>query len=449
MNPLADNPTTISAAGLAIGLIASIAFILVPRKYVAIPVFLLVCYMTMGERIVVMGLNFTMLRILLLAGWARVLIRKEFVLPNFNSIDAIVIAWTIIRTINYTLVWGTTTALINRLGYAYDIISAYFLFRFLVRNEEEALRAIRYLAIFIVPLAVCMVIEKLTARNVFSIFGGVPAIPDIRDGVVRCQGPFSHPILAGTFGATSLPLLVALWWKQKSVLCFVGAVAAIVITAMAGSSGPALACAAGMIGICAWTLRRHMRLVLWSAALSLIGLQLAMKSPVWFLLGRFGVFSGSTGWFRGFLIDMAFRHIGEWWLIGTSAAASWHPFLIDVTNQYVEEGFCGGLFTMALFVAMLAAAFRTVGRCARSTNREVASKHLMWAFGAALFAHAVSFVSVTYFDQNFAMFYFLLAAISTCGVVRTVAVPAQNEPERQESPLALAFSKPLLHSAKN
>jgi hypothetical protein len=449
MNSILDTSTSVSAIGLIIGVIASLCLILVPRRYVVVPVFFLVCYMTMGERILVLGLNFTMLRLLLLAGWVRVLIRKEFALPSFNAIDTIVIAWTIVRTVNYTLVWGTTAALVNRLGYAYDIMGAYFLFRILLRHEEEVLRAIRYLAAFIIPLAICMVIEKLTARNVFSIFGGVPFMPEVRDGVVRCQGPFSHPILAGTFGATNLPLLLALWWRQqaKSVLPLISAIAALVITAMAGSSGPALACIAGLMGICFWAIRRHMRIVLWSAFLLAVALQLAMRSPVWFLLGRLGVFSGSTGWFRGFLIDMAFRHIGDWWLIGTTAAATWHPFLIDVTNQYIEEGFCGGLIAMALFIAILAAGFRTVGRQVRWGNSVVGAKHLLWAFGAALFAHAVSFVSVTYFDQNFVMLYFLLAAISVCGTMKAVQASAQKQKEPHESPFALSFGQPMIHSA--
>lgn len=450
MNLYGDSSTLVSSAGLIVGCIAALCFMLVPRKYVVIPVFLLVCYMTMGERILVMGLNFTMLRILLLAGWARVLIRKEYGLLHLNGIDRIVIAWTIVRTVNYTLVWGTTAAFINRLGYAYDIIGAYFLFRFLVRSEEEVMRAIRYLALFIIPLAACMIIEKLAARNVFSFFGGVPLAPEVRNGIVRCQGPFSHPILAGTFGATTLPLLLALWFFQprKSGLPLVSTTCAIVITAMAGSSGPALACVAGIAGMAFWTLRKHMRAIVGMAVLCLIALQLVMKSPVWFLLGRLGIFSGSTGWFRGFLIDMAFRHIGEWWLIGTTAAATWHPFLIDVTNQYIEEGFCGGLIAMILFVAMLAAAFLTVGRYVRSAKPAFRSKHVIWIFGAALFAHAVTFVSVTYFDQNFVMFYFLLATISTCGVLQRAPVPVECELP-QESHFTLSFAPIAQSQVKN
>jgi hypothetical protein len=436
----------ITVTGLAFGLAMALCLLLVPRRYAVVPVFILVCYMTMGERILVLGLNFTMLRILLLFGWLRVLVRREYHLAQFNVIDAVVIAWTIVRTVNYTLLWGTSAALVNRLGYAYDIIGAYFLFRFLVREPKDVSRAIRYLAMFVIPLAAVMVVEKLTHRNLFAVFGGVPFIPDMREGVARCQGPFSHPILAGTFAATNLPLLIAVWWQQRSnhLLVVMAAISAAVITAVAGSSGPALALVAGIVGLCFWTIRSRMRVVQWSVVALVVLLQVVMKTPVWFLMARFSVFSGSTGWYRGFLIDMAYRHIADWWLIGTQAAASWNPFLIDVTNQYIAEGFCGGLIAMALFVAILAVAFRSIGRSVRLAKVSLPSRRLAWALGAALFAHAVTFISVTYFDQNFVMLYFVLAAVSALAVARPAAVLKETEPQT-DSPMALAFSQPVAH----
>ena len=43
----------------------------------------------------------------------------------------------------------------------------------------------------------------------------------------------------------------------------------------------------------------------------------------------------------------------------------------------------------------------------------IAHRKLTWAFGEALFAHAVTYISVTYFDQNFVNWYLLLAMISS------------------------------------
>ena len=56
-------------------------------------------------------------------------------------------------------------------------------------------------ALCMVGLAVLILGEKFSGRNAFAIFGGVPDVAVVRDGVIRCQGPFAHPILAGTFAA--------------------------------------------------------------------------------------------------------------------------------------------------------------------------------------------------------------------------------------------------------
>ena len=446
MNPVVTAGTTfINAIGLSFSLAMALLLLCLPRRYAIVPIIVLICYMTMGERVMIAGLNFTMLRILILFGWLRLLMRHELRRMRWNSVDKVVVAWTIVRTINYTLVWGDSAALINRLGYAYDIVGTYFLFRFLLCEPEDLYRVIRYLAIFLAPVAVLIVGEKITGRNSFAIFGGVPLLSDVRDGVLRCQGPFSHPILAGTFGATTLPLFLALYWKQRPnrALATMGAISALVIIAMAGSSGPALAGFAGILGLLFWPMRRRMRIVRWGCVLVLVALQFAMKSPIWFVLARLTVFSGSTGWYRGFLIDMAARHMNEWWLIGTNAATQWHFYLADVTNQYVAEGFDGGLLAMGLFIAILAQSFGAVGRTIRSGKKSVSIKHLTWALGAALLAHTVTFISVTYFDQNFVMLYFVLAAISTAGAVQvSTAVKSATRQPDPAVPLCLA---PLLN----
>jgi hypothetical protein len=332
---LGDNTQSISATGLLFSLGMSGLLLAVPRRYAILPIVILICYMTMGERIVVLGLNFTMVRILLVFGWVRLLAKGELVRMRWNAVDKLIIAWAIVRTVNYTLVVGSSAALINRLGYAYDIVGAYFLFRCLLRDSEDVYRSIRYLAMFIGPLAALVLTEKVTGRNAFALFGGVPLISEIRDGVVRCQGPFSHSILAGTFGATTVPLFVGMWLYRRSSLSLMmlAVAASTVIVLMGGSSGPVLAYGFGLLALSLWPLRRSMRAIRWGLVLILLTLQFVMNSPVWFIIARASVFSGSTGWFRGFLIDMAIRHIDEWWLIGSNAYASWHFYLADVTNQ--------------------------------------------------------------------------------------------------------------------
>lgn len=418
-----DNSTVVNSTGLLFTLAMAMLMLVAPRRYAFVPVIVLVCYMTMGQRVVIAGLNFTMLRVLLLFAWLRLFVRGEFYRVPWNTVDRLVLLWVAIRTVNYTLVWGDTSALVNRLGYAYDIVGCYFLFRFLVRDTDDMLRIVRFLAIFIIPVAAFMLLEKVSGRNAFAAFGGVPLIPEIRDGVLRCQGPFSHSILAGTFGATMIPLFVggymsgavSIWLTGLSIL----ASTAIVVTA--GSSGPVLAYAFGVLALCLWPLRRYMRIVRWSILLVLVALQFVMNAPIWFVMARLSVFSGSTGWYRGYLIDMTVKHFNEWWLIGSNAAPTWHFYLADVTNQYIAEGLSGGLFAMILFIAIITLSYREIGRSVRSANISRSMRYFSWAMGATLLTHTVSFFSVSYFDQNVVTFYLLLAAIGTLSVSLSTA----------------------------
>src|ERR1019366_3695406 len=117
--------------------------------------------------------------------------------------------------------------------------------------------SVKLLALLVIPLAVLMIVEKTTARNVFSIFGGVPEFTEQREGHLRCQAAFRHPILAGTFGATSLPLFIGLWFqgRRARTLALLGGISACVI-AIAASSGTALmTMLLGGVGFGFWRLR--------------------------------------------------------------------------------------------------------------------------------------------------------------------------------------------------
>jgi hypothetical protein len=147
-------------------------------------------------------------------------------------------------------------------------------------------------------------------------------------------------------------------------------------------------------------------------------LQLVMKAPVWFLLARVDVFNGSTGYHRALLIDRALANLSDWWLVGTQNTWKWaseDDHLFDVTNNYILNGADGGLLTMILFIAIVAIAFKGVGRAVVGSDgkKPEAEVRMLWALGAALFAHAVTFISVSYFDQNFVNWYLLLAVIGT------------------------------------
>jgi len=104
---------------------------------------------------------------------------------------------------------------------------------------------------------------------------------------------------------------------------------------------------------------------------------------------------------------------------------------MDITNHYIMEGVRGGLLRLSLFVALLTVSFAAVGRHVKGIKAADPSasrgdNFFIWALGASLFAHCVTFLSVNYFDQLILVLYWLLAAIASVSAANARACePAQ------------------------
>lgn len=442
MGETAQSASNVAPLGLLFLAVMVIMIWRARREHALFPLLITTCYMPLGQEFVVAGLNLQFIRILILAGWLRVVARGEFRDFRLTPLDKLFLWWSAVTVVLGTLAEPGMSRFINRSGLAFNALGSYFLVRCWVRDFDDVLRGVRFLSLMIVPLALSMIVEKFTARNIFSVFGGVPELTQLRDGTLRCQGAFRHPILAGTYGATLFPVFVGLYFtvpreKRRALL---GAGSAAIVTLSAGSSGALLAFLAGCGGLMLWRMRHNMRLIRWSVVAMIGLLALVMKAPVWYAIGRLSEVVGGTGWYRSHIIDQAIRHFDEWWLVGSTYTAHWapggevvaaDPNNMDIINHYVAEGLGGGIVKLALFVTMIVLCFRIVGRWVRELDDTVLrpAAFLVWSLGACLFAHCVSFFSVSYFDQIVIMYYWLLAVIASLGLVlesRRWALAAQD-----------------------
>jgi hypothetical protein len=443
--------TSLNPIAAAFTLVLSVALAAVPRRFAVIPILMMASYMTAGQGTTVGTLHFPMLRLLLMAGIIRVSARREFRRLRWNSIDTAVSMWMISSVMIYTILWGTTEALVYKCGSVYDAAALYFLFRCFVRSVDDVVRVSKVAAVVITPLAMAMLAEKLTGRNAFWVFGGVPLITDVRDGVLRCQGPFPHSILAGTFGAIWVPFFVGLIWRSEWAAGILGLGSCTMITIAAGSSGPLLTYAAGIFACAMWLLRRHMRKIRWGLVIGLGLLQLFMKSPVWFVIAHAGVFSGSTAYYRAFLIDRAIANFWEWWLIGTRYPHPWGPLLTDITDMYVRVAMDGGLITLILFFLIFKRCFAQVGKYVKSRDAAAEAQITVWVLGAVLFAHAMTFLGVWYWDYNIVNWYAELAMISAVAMLprrmQREGVAVITETELRESDSEDTALRPADHWA--
>ena len=405
--------TLLHPVGLVATLVLGVLMLILPRRTAVLPMIAMACFLAPVQRLVILGLDLNLLRILVLFGWMRLLVRGELHGFRWKVIDKVVLAWVVAGACIYTIQQGTSQALINRLGNAYDALGMYFLFRCLVRTWDDIARTAMGFAVISVPVAVAFLVENQTGYNVFSTLGGVEESTLVREGRIRCQGAFSHPILAGCFWGSIMPLIASLWWndRRQRVWVVIGLGCAAIIVLCCASSTPVISVVIGAMAAALYPFRRHLRTIRWTALIGLVCLHVLMRAPVWHLLSRVQAVGGSTGWHRYHLIDQSIARVGEWWLWGTPSTAHWGMGLRDVTNQYVLEGVRGGLLTLVLFVILIALAFQGLGRRLQRVEHAPAQRAMVWALSVALFMHAMNFLAVSYFGQII-MIWFLILGVA-------------------------------------
>jgi hypothetical protein len=426
------------AVAFALVLVAVLVFSLSRRHLM--PTLLAAFLLIPSDQVIALGpFHFNTLRVIILLGWIRVLCmnvsaRNEFLSGGANGIDKSTIFMGLFGAVNFVLLWREWGAVINQLGELYTIFGAYFLVRFLIRDEEDVRRTVRALAYLAALIAVIMVIEEATRRNPYAFLGGGALA--IRQATLqegdrfRAYGPFGHAILAGVFGATLLPILVGHWWRSREnrVFAFVGVIAATVIVITSNSSTPLMAYGASVGALCLWPLRKHMRTVRWGIVVVLTSLHLVMKAPVWALIGRLDFLAGNA-WHREMLVDNFFRHFGDWWLLGTKSTADWGWDTWDLSNQFVEVGELHGLLPFIFFLAILVYGFKYIGVARKASEGDKNQELFFWALGAALFSHLVAFFGASYFDQTMVVWYAILAMISAVAAPMRQAAALRNKPD--------------------
>lgn len=438
------NVTTLHPLAVVLVVVMAGLLMLLHRRHALWPFLAIVCFVATSQRLVVGGADFTLLRLMVIAGLVRVIAIEPVRYFHWNLLDGIVLIWALaasamplLRAVLHTpeQVGGE---LVYRVGWMLDALGMYFIFRCLLRDLDDVCSAIRGLAWAVILMTPFIALEWMTRFNAFSIFGGVPAITDMRAGRLRCQGAFAHPILTGCFAASAIPLVLSQWGRpslralsRPSILLACGC--ALFIAFASASATPASAVLVALVGAMLLPLRQWMSMLRWSVLAGLIGLHLIMAAPVWHLIARLSSVSSGNSWHRYALIDGAIRHAHEWWLYGSLVGSGhWGHFTHDVTNMYIVQGLSGGVALVVLFLLILAAGFSLLGRMLKALDRAAprdsqarSQRLLIWLVGVALFVHAVNHFGVSYFGQVWMGWYLTLAIIgSLYGIAEAASSPS-------------------------
>ena len=229
-----------------------------------------------------------------------------------------------------------------------------------------------------------------------------------------------HHILSGTSGAVSLALFVRYWTINRK-FSIVGICACMAIVIASNSSGPIAATIFSGGLLFAWRWREYLKHAKKTALFLIFALSLYMERPFYYIVDSIDFTGGSTGWHRARLIESALDKIGEWWLFGTDytrhwmpTGVSWNPNHTDITNYYLHLGVIGGLPLTLCLIAIVWVSGKKLINLALSLYYigEKRAAFANWTLFSVLIAHAASFVSISYFDQMFVLFFILVALIA-------------------------------------
>lgn len=395
--------------------VLAIMVFIVPRRFFLAPFLIAVCFIPAEQRIILVGLDFSALRILVVAGALRLWLRGEARTIKWNRFDKLLLSWACVGAIVYVIQQADTQSLIYKCGTLFDVVGLYYLFRQSIRGWPDILFVLKVLAVFSFVLLPLVAYERVTGRNPFDVLGRVTTY--VREGRYRCNASFGNPILFGLFWVGILPFFVALaLTERRKYIYWAAAATSVFIVFATASSTPIVTLILVILLLPMFHYRRYGKQAVMALCGSVIALHIIMTPPVWHLMARVDVVVGSTGWYRYHLIDQTIKHFGQWALLGTRSTENWvipsYRALTDICNQYILEGVRGGIVTMVLFIAVVGMAVRTTWRCSlKNVSRQ--QQWLAWSICVSILGHCIAFWGVAYFGQIIMLLYLTFAMIGT------------------------------------
>lgn len=339
--------------------------------------------------------------------------------------------------LSFIIVYGPEDGLLRGGALAFDVIVPYFAGRICIRDANDLRRflvlAAPGLAIAGLTLLVEVLLGKAVVRPaVASIFGALPiyengvevglrgAIIEARLGILRASGPFSHPILAGLFLASFLPLYLAS--SIRSWPRYFG-IAASILAFLSVSSSAVLALVMGGAFYLMDFVQRSVRFLNWRLIILVVGstlltLELASKNGAIAILGRY-TFNSQTALYRRLIWEFGTQSVlnNPWfgigfksyerpvWMVKSSVDNNW--LLIAI-----RFGFLPALTLFVVFVA------GTVLLAVSANKRSEVDRRLYVGLAISVFTFGILAFSVAMFSGTQAWFFMLMAVAISLGTAR-------------------------------
>lgn len=370
--------------------------------------------------------------------------RRDFRFAAPDILVVVLLGWI---SLAMYLSSGLEESLTATLAHFTDIVVAYFFARITITD----LQALRKFLILMLPgifvLGTTMAAEAITHTHIFqSIFSSLTGKPVVylsspRFGLMRAMGAFPHPILAGTFLVSFLPLYALAGFRpwprlagMIASLCSVFTVSSVALLAIVASLG---------LLIYNWLTKLIANLT-WSMFFFVVGTfvflaELGTKSGTFTLFIRFASFNATSGYNRILIWRYGTQNVAEspWFGIGYAdwARPVWMGDSMD--NYWLLTAVRFGIPASVLVgIATLIAALMLMRRSMHSSpvDRDCQRGVVM-----SLAVFALSMMSASLWLSVHVWFYMLL------GLTVSLAISARTQVGRPPQADAAGPSEPQLN----
>jgi len=333
--------------------------------------------------------------------------------------DICILAATFWIPIAVTVTMGAERAVSGGGAQFIDIALSYLF----ARAAIHSLRDLRIVMILVMPgltiIGAIIVAESVLGIYILqplalAIFGGIGAsLENVRLGLLRAPGPFPHPILAGLFLASFLPIYILSGIRGAPRV--LGCIAAL-CSFFTVSSAAFLALGVGISLVIYNALVERIKRLTWRlffivSTIGLLVLQFATESGVVNLLIRFSALNAWSGYYRILIWRYGSESVANNPIFGIGYAEYERPFWMttSVDNFWLLLGIQYGL--LPPLAILLATVLAVVGLARKSRRATDVDRHLLRgiAISLAVFALGVYSVSVWLSAQ---VWYFMLLGIA-------------------------------------
>ncbi len=347
---------------------------------------------------------------------------------RINAVDAFILLGALWMQISFIMFYGAAEGLIRGGALLVDIVPTYLIARVCIRSPLDFRRAVVLAIPALAFVGGSMFLESVSGQALIrplaaEYFGALPTYQngaeaglsegsfDYRLGVLRAAGPFSHPILAGLFLASFLPIIIQSgirgWPLYLGIIASICAVFSI-------SSAVLFSLALGLAFIIYDWVQSRVEMLNWMRALlasciAMLVLQIASQSGLVSVFIRYTLNPG-TGYYRKLIWDFGIRSVERypWFGIGYTdyERVPWMSNSVD--NHWLLLAIRHGFLPSLLFLlACGLLIFRLSAACLSLAEPE---RKLFVGIAITIFSLVLAGFTVAFFGGMQTWFFMLLAA---------------------------------------